>query len=565
MVKKMKQKNLGIGIVVLSLLFATFPLTGFSPVTAGPGQPWNVVDTFWGTPTNPIDVGPGDQNVPLSIVVQYLPEDPISATGISILLDLEQHFTTPAGGDPVNYPTVIGGGSLTDTETEFNPGDTGTVQFILNIKPNVIVGQPYPMELRVMYFENNVPMGGELEYQVDKVPLKVRVLGRPQLEVDFLDTTLLTEQATNIVIRIGNRGTAAANDVQVELTIPPPLIVTEGTTSWKMGQLAMDTTQDLTVPLYAPKISVTSTYQLVILLMYRDQNGMIRSETHYGGVVVHGDIAQPSNHLQVYFSVLNITAGNSNSVTLHVTNLGSNSVYDAKVGVELPPPLIVTGTDNQWQFEQILTQSPLEISMVIYAPESATGHTYPIVVTLAFKDHMGVDHIETRTLGMLAIGDIDLLVYDMVTFPIQIPIGGNFTVSGSILNRGNVEAMYTNVTIIEDTNFRVAASSTYYVGQIDPNAPIPFALTGFLKPDVGEGTYPLTIVVAYRDNIGGHYTLTTSLPVIVVPAEQGITTTTEQSVIQRITDTLFRPLPLLIIAIIIIIIWRRLRKSEEED
>lgn len=551
------------GIVILSLIFVSLWMPNLFNVSARPKQPWNIVDAFWGTQTNPMEAGPGDQHVPLSIIIQYVPEEQVTATGISMELIPNGPFSNPLVGNttPVAYPTVFGG--LTATETEFNPGDTGIVQFIVNIHSNVQATNIYKMYLRIMYFEK--PLTGELNYEQVTMSFTVQVLGRPQLEVNLPNTILLTEQTTDITIEIGNTGSAVANDVQVEMTIPPPLIVIEGTTSWELGQLAVDTTQKIRVPLYAPKISLTSTYQLVILVFYRDQTGITRSETHYGGVVVHGNTDRTTNHLEVEFSVGNITAGKSNSLLIQVMNPNSNAVFDARVGLELPPPLILMGMDNQWQFEQIPTQSGQEIPVEIYAPEAGMGYTYPIVVTIAFKDHMGVDQIETRTLGLLVIGDIDLLVYELVTFPLQVPVGGNFTVSGSILNRGNVEAMYTNVTIVEDTNFFTTASSTYYVGQIDPNAPIPFALTGYLQPEIGEGTYPLSIVVAYRDNFGGRYTLTTTLPVIVVPAGQVMATTSAPSVTQRFTSTFFRPLPLLITAIVIIILWRILRKSEEED
>ncbi|MFQ5821725.1 MAG: hypothetical protein ACE5I5_17200, partial [Candidatus Heimdallarchaeota archaeon] len=150
-------------------------------------------------------------------------------------------------------------------------------------------------------------------------------------------------------------------------------------------------------------------------------------------------------------------------------------------------------------------------------------------------------------------------------FPPEVPENSNVTISGSLLNRGNVEAMYVNVTLVGDATFQTTAMSTYYVGQVDPNAPIPFALTAFLQEGVEEGTYSLTILIEYQDNYGGDYSLTKTFPVSVIPAEQvGPAETPSPDITQRISDTLLRPIPLFFIALVIVVLWRILRRKEEE-
>ena len=561
-----KQRSLFVGLIVIGFMFASFPLTSTSKVLAGPTTPWNVVDAYWGTMAMPMDVSPGDQNVPLSIIVQYVPDDTsFSATGIVIKLDLEQHFTALIGTDPVATPTLLSVSATQSQMGPFKPGDVGIVEYVLNIHPIALIGHPYKMELRVEYFKDKTGVGGDLEYKIDKVPFEVRILGRPRFEVDFLGGPLVAEQDNSLSVKITNYGSAAANDVNVELTLPPPLILTEGGNHWEIGQISVQDTYELGVTIYAPKLSVASTYQLTLLVTYRDQSGNIQSETHYGGMVVHGNTEQPTSDLKLEFSVDKIKGGRSNPFSLQVSNFGVGNAYDATITIELPPPLIMMGTDNHWYVENILSQSSQEINITIYAPEAAIGYTYPVAVTLTFKDHTGVEQMEIRQLGLLVIGDIDLLVYEFVLYPPEVPVGGNFTLSGSLLNQGNVEAMYCNLTLVEDATFRTTPLSTYYVGQVDPNAPIPFALTGFLQEEVGEGTYSLTILVSYRDNFGGQYTLTKTTAVSVIRVESSGTAVTPQpSVIQQISDTFFRPIPLFVTFIVIVALWRILRKKEEE-
>jgi len=549
------------GLIIIIVSMTAFPLTDQSKVVAGPSEPWNVVETFWGTPSMPMEVGPGDQNVPLSIIIQYT-GGPLPATGISIKLDPDQHLSTPTGTDPVAYPTLLSRG-VEQSQTTFNPGDTGIIQYVLNIHPIALINHPYKMELRVMYFEDDL---GDLDSEVAKVPFDVRILGRPQFEVSFLNNTLVAEQDNLFSIRITNIGSTTANDVNVELILPPPLILNEVSHHWNNLQIGIDETSELDAMIYAPELSMESTHQLSLVITYRDVSGNTQNETFSGGVVVHGDVTQQTSDLQVEFSTGNITGGRINLLSIYVNNFGSDNVYDVSVSLELPPPLILSGADNNWYFGQLLAQSTKEILIEIYAPEGAISSTFPIGVTFNFKDDVGVEQIESRNLGLLVVGDIDMFVYELSLFPVTVPIGGNFTVSGSLLNHGNIEAMYVNVSLVEDDHFRTSQTSLYYVGQVDPNAPVPFALTGFLQDEVVEGTYPLTILVSYQDNFGGQYTITKIITVFVGPVQSTSTQeTTNPSITQRIVAILSQPIPLIILGGFGFVILYKLLRRKEED
>ncbi|MFQ6124519.1 MAG: COG1361 S-layer family protein [Candidatus Heimdallarchaeota archaeon] len=452
--KLMIQKLVVAGILIIGFMIATSTNTNHSMVLADPRRPWNVVDAFWGTMVMPMEVGPGDENVPLSIIIQYLPYIDIldnkvfPATGISIELDISPPFTVSSGIDPIAIPTLLSVGVGQSQQGPFQPGDVGVVQYELSIHPNALINQTYEMAIHIMYFLDKTTIGKGLKYEADTVPVKVRISGRSRFEVELLPDK--------------------------------------------------------------------------------------------------------------------ITGGRTNLISLRIHNLGTSYSHDTHITIELPPPLILIGMDNELYIDQLLAQSFTEFNLTIYAPEAAIGFTYPIAITVIFKDQTGIDQLELRQLGLMVIGEIDLLVYDLSLFPSEVPANSNVTVSGSLLNRGNIEAMYVNVTLAEDAHFRTTAMSTYYVGQVDPNAPIPFALTAFLQEGVEEGTYPLTLLIEYRDDYGGHYTLTKTTSVVVIPAEQtGPVETPSPDVIQRISDTFFRPIPLLVTAIVIVVLWRILRRKEE--
>ena len=553
-------------IMIVNLVCIPLPLTEPSKISAGPTIPWNVVDTFWGTLNAPMEAAPGDNNIPLSVIIQYTGST-VPVTGVSIKLDVnpgiyeDPPFMTPWDTDPVSYPTLI---NSVEKTSPFNPGDTGIIQYMLNINQNALINEIYPMQLRIMYFENDL---GDLTYKVEKLTIIAYILGRARFEIDLLESILVAEQETQIPLNIRNIGSASANDVQVVIAIPPPLIIMDGTASRELDQVAAQSTSELKFSLLAPGLSIAGTYQLVIILYYKDPVGTIQSVTHYGGLVVHGSTKASLSDLQVEFSGTNITGGQTTPLSIQISNIGSNSVHDVTVMLDLPPPLILIGMDNRWHFSELSLQHPQNLSLNLYAPESVIGFTYPIMITTTFKDLDGVIHTQIHTLGLLVVGNIDLLIYELIAHPSNVTtVAGKFTISGNILNQGNIEAMYVNLTLIEDINFLTAPESTYYVGQIDSNAPIPFALTGFLNDSVGDGNYSLTILLSYRDNYGGYYTISTSTLIRVnLDDPTGSSESSQPRIIDRITRFYFRPLPLFLTAIVVIILWRILRKSDNDD
>ena len=79
--------------------------------------------------------------------------------------------------------------------------------------------------------------------------------------------------------------------------------------------------------------------------------------------------------------------------------------------------------------------------------------------------------------------------------------GQEITISGSILNRGVIAAMYANVTMDAGNTFAEGSVKPTYVGEIDPNAPAPFSVTAVVDPTASEGTHEATISVYFKDDV----------------------------------------------------------------
>jgi hypothetical protein len=219
-------------------------------------------------------------------------------------------------------------------------------------------------------------------------------------------------------------------------------------------------------------------------------------------VVVH---AQNSAHLSVTMEGQVLTAGFDNNVTLTVTNsypassiYASSAIYDVDVAVSIPTPLQMSG-DNHWHYDSLAFQQSVSIGFQVYAATAAIGSSYEGSVTLTYRQLGDVSYTsESHSVGFQVQGWIKLVLYGIqLTPPTTIP-GGNVTVSGSLLNSGNLAAYNANVTV-ESEALATGTQASVFLGEIDPNIPRPFSLLVNFKKSLTNGTYPIVVKVSAVD------------------------------------------------------------------
>ena len=200
-----------------------------------------------------------------------------------------------------------------------------------------------------------------------------------------------------------------------------------------------------------------------------------------------------------------LTAGFKNNVTITVTNsyfsgnvYPSSAIYDVDLSVSLPTPLQMFG-DNHWHYDTIELKQSVTISLQVHAPISAIGSSYQGTITVNYRELGDISYTtETHQVSFAVRGWINLVLYSVqVTVTAAVP-GGNATISGNLLNNGNLAAYNANVTVKSDALASTSASSLF-LGEIDPNIPRPFSLLINFKKTLAEGNYSITIKVTAID------------------------------------------------------------------
>ena len=211
---------------------------------------------------------------------------------------------------------------------------------------------------------------------------------------------------------------------------------------------------------------------------------------------------QTSAHLSVSINGNSLTAGFNNTVTISVVNnySGYIAIYDVDIEVTVPTTLTAYG-DNHWHYDSIANGQAVTITFDVYAPVSAIGTLTEVgTVTATYKQLGDVSYTqEVHNIGFSVNAWINLVLYGVQLTPTVIAPGGNTTISGSLLNGGNLAAYDANVTIESDALLPGSINS-YFIGEIDPNIPRPFSLQVLFKQNLPDGNYTLTVKVSATDN-----------------------------------------------------------------
>jgi uncharacterized membrane protein len=270
-----------------------------------------------------------------------------------------------------------------------------------------------------------------------------------------------------------------------------------------------------------------------------------------------------SSNLFVDTSGTVLMAARNNTLTMEITNVGKY-LKDFDVALTIPPPLVLFG-DNHWIRPSFSPKESIHANLTVFAPSSAAGTTAQGSVVALYKA-VGEATLttETHAISFLVRGWIDIAVYEVTVDPDPVLPGQELTISGNILNRGVVSAMYTNVTIDSDGAFVEGSIQPTYVGEVDPNAPAPFSLTAVVDPSALDGTHVATVSVYYTDDLQFNHLIKISVTFTVV-SELPTTVTTRTDIVGRLLSVPYLELGIAVFVILMIVAIYLRKRNRPED
>jgi hypothetical protein len=273
--------------------------------------------------------------------------------------------------------------------------------------------------------------------------------------------------------------------------------------------------------------------------------------------------AVTSANLSVVTSGTVLAASRNNTLGIEISNVGKY-VREFDVALTIPPPLVLFG-DNHWIRSSFAPGEMIRANLTIFAPSSAAGTSLQGSVDAVYKV-VGetIQSTETHAISFLVRGWIDMKVYEVAVSPDPTLPGSEITISGNLLNRGVITAMYANVTVAAGQPLMEGSIKPTYVGQVDPNAPAPFSVTALVDSAATDGTYQGTILVYYRDDLQLDQAIAIPFSFAVV-SELPKTQTARTSITDQLLSNQLLPLGLAVVIVLVIagVYLRRRRKAPE--
>lgn len=506
--------------IVVCALILTLTLSAIqvTPVKAQPPN-FSITQIYWGSSGNTVQAKPGDENTHLSVVIRNT--DTIDMTRVTTKLYLTgSPFTTPTGES-----TAFAGA------TSISAGQSQTFTFTLNIDPNAEL-KTYTLTMDVTSTTTNYASG-----VTSTVTIPVQLRGEVRFSTYVAPQSILPG-SNDITVNIANDGQASASNVKVTITAPSPLVIVAKGSPWFFDEAKPSDTLSVNMNLYAPLASAGNAYALSIGLSYVDGYGFNDTEALSSGIIVDNPTMELSITPRSSGSILNIESyivnpdivrkGETFTLTLNVKNFGDFEAQKATVQL-ISPTLFATISPSLVSIGNLL---PNEAKQVKYdlavSPTAQAGVIQNFEVDITFTDSLGVTSISKSYIGIPLHGAVDLIVYDVSTIPSPAEIGRQFSFSVTVLNRGTVSAMYTNVSIVSGFPFTQALGGFPYIGELDINAPAPLSLSATVSSEASEGTYPLKLVIYYQDEYNQPHTVMKEIQIPVaypVATEETVTPT----------------------------------------
>jgi hypothetical protein len=302
-----------------------------------------------------------------------------------------------------------------------------------------------------------------------------------------------------------------------------PLSLAAGSPQFNFDQIAARGDVTISTLVFATLNSADAYYQVQIQLSYLDANGFPHSESKSVSLAVKGLVSLDLITITVETNESELTAGTVNKLSIKIKNTGNQPISSVQSTLSFPTvsggnPLSLAAGSPQFNFDQIPAKGEVAIAPQIFATLSATDASYQLQLQVTYIDANGYQRTETESIGVSVKGRIVIDTQGLSIVPAEVAPGSNVTVVGNILNKGNVASHFTEARIKAEGPIRTSQASIQYIGDIDPNTPVPFSINFQVERTAVQGTYPVTVQFVYEDTYGKTSTSESKLEIRVSTA-----------------------------------------------
>jgi hypothetical protein len=449
-----------------------------------------LLDAYFGYLNQKMEVQPGDQNVPFTMVFANVGDEDI--TGIDGFLDLPAQFTS----------STSSGGLITAENTQTAPaGNSFALTFYLNVDKSLIV-HDYSGTVELTY-----SVVREIGLRQVYFDFSFKLTGKSLLNMNAENEFLQPASNNQVTVQVSNAGTASLNDV--DITLSPQLNASNTMSNlqnvvidkhhWNIGNVPAGSSGSYSFNIFVTQDLAEQTLHLPFVVTYFDGQGNEITDTRIVDLIVG-----PATTSVIKLSTPSyIFMGVMQNLTLGLQNTSPSIISDMSITLASNSSDFKILQNNKWFIPEI---NPLESNIIqipVFADQNIQNEAVNFVVDMQYtKDNSTV--IETQNFATYIRPVIDISIYG-----VQVQeIADQQNIIGNVLNQGNTLGQFGQVTIDPLENSTVKESSEY-MGDLDTDAPTPFNV-----PVVSTTGGPLSgdqkvlVTLTYKDTLLQTHTLT---------------------------------------------------------
>jgi uncharacterized membrane protein len=328
---------------------------------------------------------------------------------------------------------------------------------------------------------------------------EVAIVAATSLSVTTSSNSLTAGVKSPVAFIIRNTGQQPVFAPTISLTTSAPLIVSANSTLTFAGVMInpgnsltyfaeVTTASGATGGFYAGSLTIT----------FNDQFGNSHTQT----VPVAFVVTLPISQVSVSSMVSQIGVGRQSTVAFMISNSGTAPVYSPTFSLTTPSGLAVTSNSTFSRSGLVINpgKSVKYVANITSGPKTAEG-AYIATLTVSYADQFGNTHSSAFSVGVIAVGQIQMVVQNE-----RISRNGtSISVTGTLVNEGLANAYYTEVTATLTAGTSQLATSSSYVGEVDSNTPLPVSLSLTIPATAlasANGTGTLTLTANYQNDFG---------------------------------------------------------------
>lgn len=325
----------------------------------------------------------------------------------------------------------------------------------------------------------------------------VLTLQTGSLSLSSTVTSLSVGQTNSVSLFVQSNWSSPIKSLFVVVAAQAPLSIVGSDGSFSISGLGASQTASIAISLY---VSPTSAYSwpITVTSTYVSVDGSLHSDQKTLSFLLNSQFGLSPLSLSVQPSTL--TSGKVNNLTLAISNTGSYQITRLTATFSFPGAQINWLQPDIFQAQAIPPGQNATVQARVYAPPLSTTTT-TLQVSLKYYDNNNVLNTETRSLGLLARGAVQLTLVDLSTVPQNPTPGQIFSATATVTNIGTITASAVTATADVPAGLRIFGSKSVFVGDMQVNTPTTFTISFFVENETRPGNYQIPVQLTYLDNL----------------------------------------------------------------